>query len=135
MGVNDRQQSAREDKREASRKAGGGDATWRGYVNVDLSAEQKREFDDWSHTTEPWDVLEEVGCAGVVVTVKVDKGGTAFMASATQRDPLSVNAGLCVTARASTAGKALFRLFYILHLLGPSTDWSAHHPVADPDRW
>lgn len=135
MGTNDRAQDSREAKKAAARKGSGGEAEWRGYVNVELSAAQKAQFDDWAATGAPWDVLEEVGCAGVVVTVKVEKSGTGFIASATQRDTASLNAGLCVTARARTAGKAFMRLLFTLEVVGPSGDWTRGQPVADPDRW
>lgn len=135
VGVNDRAQDARNARKAAARKVVGGEAEWRGYVNVDLSAAQKAQFDDWAATGAPWEVLEEVGCAGVVVTVKLEKGATGFIASATQRDPASLNAGLCVTARAKTAGKAFMRLLYTLEVVGPSGDWTRGQPVADPDRW
>ena len=105
VGTNDRARNSREEQKAAARKGGGGEAEWRGYVNVELSASQKAQFDDWAATGTPWDVLEEVGGAGVVVTVKVEKGGQGFIASATQRDAASLNAGLCVTARAKSAGK------------------------------
>lgn len=135
MGTNDRARNSREEQKAAARKGSGGEAEWRGYVNVELSASQKAQFDDWAATGTPWDVLEEVGCAGVVVTVKVEKGGTGFIASATQRDAASLNAGLCVTARAKSAGKAFMRLLYTLDVIGASGDWTRGQPVADPDRW
>lgn len=135
MGANDRVQDAKEARKAAARKAAGGEADWRGYVNVDLSAVQKAQFDDWAATGVPWDVLEEVGCAGVVVTVKLEKGAAGFIASATQRNAESLNAGLCVTARAKTAGKAFMRLLYTLDIVGASGDWTRGQPVADPDHW
>lgn len=135
MGTNDRAQDGREARKAAARKAAGGDAEWRGYVNVDLSAAQKAQFDEWASTGAPWEVLEEVCSAGVVVTVKQEKGAAGFIASATQRDPENLNAGLCVTARARTAGKAFMRLLYTLDVVGASGDWTRGQPVADPDRW
>ena len=135
VGMNDRAQNGKEARKAAARKEAGGEAAWRGYVNVDLSAAQKEQFDDWASTGVPWEVLEEVCGDGVVVTVKRDKGGTGFIASATQRDQENVNAGLCVTARARTAGKAFMRLLYTLDVVGASGDWTHGQPVADPDRW
>jgi len=135
VGTNDRAQNRKEERKATAARNVGGDAEWRGYVNVELSATQKSQFDDWAATGTPWDVLEEVGRAGVVVTVKVEKGGTGFIASATQRDAASVNAGLCVTARAKSAGKAFMRLLYTLDVIDASGDWTRGQPVADPDRW
>lgn len=124
------------DKRAATRaKPKGGEAEWRGYINVQLTAEEKGEFDDWMRTDDPWDVLSDVAAAGCVITVKRDAAGSGFMGSITQRDPASVNAGLAVTARGKAAGTALFRVVFLVARLGVLADWAAQQPPADDDRW
>lgn len=135
MGINDRRQEAKEAKREAGSAGKSGVAEWRGYINVDLSPDEKAQFDEWMRGDDPWDILTEIAAAGCVVTVKTNAGSTGFMASITQRSPASVNAGLCVTARASSAGKALFRAVFLVASLGVAEDWTKGHEVADPDRW
>lgn len=111
------------------------DATWRGFVNVDLTAGQKSQFEDWVKTGEAWDILDAVVRSGASVGIKRDNGSGGFMASITQRNPDSVNAGLCVTARSSEVGKALFRCLFLVAVVGVEADWTAGRPVADPDRW
>jgi len=135
VGANDRKQSAREDARARAAKKAQGDAGWRGYVNVALTAGQKAEFLDWSRTPEGWEVLRAVVEDGCVVGVKGNPSGGGFLASVTQRNPDSVNAGLCVTARAAAPDVALFRVLYTVLFLGATTSWEDVAPVADPDRW
>lgn len=135
MGVNDRKQ----DEKEAQRaKRGGlvGQAEWRGYINVNLSPDEKAQFDEWMRGDDPWEVLQEVVQSGCVVTVKLNAGNSSgCLASITQRSVGSLNAGLCVTARASSAGKALFRAVFLVASLGVESDWAAVHPTVEDDRW
>lgn len=111
------------------------EAVWRGFVNRELTAAEKEQFDDWSHTAEPWDTLATAVGGGAHVAVKINPNGGGFLASVTQRNPLHPSAGLCVTARSGEAGKALFRVLYVVFLLGVDGDWGAVGGVADPDRW
>lgn len=135
MGMNDREQDAAEERKANRAMKAGAVADWRGYVNVDLSNAQKREHDDWAQTGEAWEVLDDVLATGCVLSLKTNPGAGGYLASLTQRNPTSVNAGLCVTARARTAGVALTRVLYIVQFLGVHNDWAASHPPADPDRW
>lgn len=111
------------------------DAEWRGFVNRELTAVEKEQFDDWAHTTEPWNTLADVVGSGAHVAVKINPNGGGFLASITQRNPTHPSAGLCVTARSGEAGKAVFRALYIVFLLGVESDWGIVGGVADPDRW
>lgn len=135
MGQNDRVRSTREDKAEARKKASVEQAQWRGYVNVELSKDDKVQFEAWTHTDDPWDVFAAAVACGYVVTVKENPNGTGAMASVTQRYAVHVNAGLCVTARASTPGVALLRVLFIVARLTVDGSWEEKAPVADPDRW
>lgn len=136
MSVAGDQKLDRKNGRAAGRAGAVGYQTdWRGYVNRELTPSEKEQFEDWYVTEEQWDILEEVLRDGVQVSVKADGFGSGFLASATQRTPGHVNAGLAVTARSSHAWKAQTRLLYILHLIGPKSDWAATSKPADPDRW
>jgi len=135
VGINDRLQDAQEAGKASGKAKAGQVADWRGYVNVDLSNAQKREHDDWCASEGPWETFDEALASGCVVSVKLNPSGGGYLASATQRNAASVNAGLCVTARARTAGVALTRCLYILRVLGLQNDWAAAHPPSDPDRW
>ena len=80
-------------------------------------------------------MLDEAVAAGCVIAIKPDTSSPGSMASCTQRDPTSVNAGLCITARSAQPGTALGRLLFLVMMVGVEADWAAVHPPADPDRW
>lgn len=126
------ERSARADRKGTGAR---GEASWRGYINVNLSVQQKQQFDDWVRTGEPWDVFGEAVSSGCVVSVKFDSGTSACLASVTQRNAGHVNAGLCVTARGRSPDVALFRVLFIVAILTVEGSWEAAHPLADPDRW
>lgn len=111
------------------------DAPFRGYINVNLSEDQKAGLDAWLQTDAPWRVLETMAAAGVAVAVKIDARSGGFIASGTQRNSESDNAGLCVTSRGKSAQVALWRLIYTLAYLSTSGRWEDVQPMADPDRW
>ena len=117
------------------RERDNGLAEWRGFINVNLDPSQKSQFEEWVRTDEPWDVLGELVGSGAHIAIKPDAGGGGFMASVTQRNPLHVNAGLCITARSREAPKALFRAVYLAFVLGVNPDWRKGQAPADPDRW
>lgn len=111
------------------------DAPFRGYINVVLDADDKTAFEGWSQSEEVWGVLEQQVSAGVGVALKPNSRDGGFLASATQRDVTSPNAGLCVTARGRTALLSLLRLLFILTVLDQGEKWEDTQPMADPDRW
>lgn len=111
------------------------DAAFRGYINLSLSDEEKAAWSVWSVTADVWDCLVAQVASGINVSVKREKGGENFVASATQRDATSPNAGLVVTARGRDAGIAFTRVLYCLVVLSRQESWEATQPMADPDRW
>jgi hypothetical protein len=119
-----------------SGKVGKGyDAPFRGYINLNLSDEQKDAWLKWSESQSFWDALAHHVADGVNLAVKVDPKGTGFLSSATQRREDSPNAGLVVTARGRDAAVALSRCVYCLVVLGHKDRWEETQPLADPDRW
>lgn len=110
-------------------------AEFRGYINVQLSDEEKLGLDAWAIPDNVAGQLVASVDDGVVFSLKGLPDGTTAMASATQRRTDSPNAGLCVTARASTPGKAWLRLLYVLSLMAYAARWEDVVPMADPDRW
>lgn len=135
MGQNDRAQSAREDKKVAAAAAKKAVADWRGYINVTLTEAQKAELADWQAGGLPWVTLDDAARSGCVVSVKFEDGRGNFLASVTQRNAASVNAGLCITARGREAGIALMRVLFLLSHVGVLNDWAEAHPVAGDDIW
>ena len=113
----------------------GYDAPFRGYINLNLSDEQKDAWVKWSESASFWEALAYHVSDGVNLAVKVDPKGTGFLSSATQRREDSPNAGLVVTARGKDASVALSRCVYCLTVLGHKERWEDTQPLADPDRW
>lgn len=111
------------------------EATFRGFVNVDLSESDKRDFVIWSETAGWWDVFQSQSRDGVAISTKYSDKEKCFLSSGTQRRTSSPNAGLVVTARSAEPGKAFMRLLYILMMLGKKERWEFTQPIADPDRW
>lgn len=106
---------------------------FRGFINLDLSDEQKAAFPAWFDSQDFGETLSYHAYSGVVLSVKIDAKSGGFMASATQKNVDNVNSGLAVTARASNALTALERLVYVLALLGDN--WEETQPRANGDRW
>lgn len=110
-------------------------AEFRGYINVNLSDEQKEYYLAWSESASFWESLDAFVTDGVNIALRREKGGESFLASATQRREDSPNAGLCVTARGRDPATAFGRVLFILTYLGRSERWEDVQPLADPDRW
>lgn len=106
-----------------------------GYVNLQLSDDEKAVWAAWADTTAVWDVLQHQVSVGVNVSIKRERAKGGFLASATQRDPASPNAGLCVTARGRTAADAFTRVLFCLSVLDRTESWLDTQQVASPDRW
>lgn len=113
----------------------GYDAPFRGYINLNLSDEQKVAWVAWSASESFWDALASFVADGINLAVKVDPKGSGALASATQRSEASKNAGLVVTARGQNGSIALSRLVYCLVILGHKERWEDTQPLANPDRW
>lgn len=112
-----------------------GVAEWRGFINVNLDASQKSQFDDWVASGDPVEIMADAVASGCHIAIKLNQDGGGFMASITQRNPASVNAGLAVTARSGEAWKALYRALFLVAVLGVDADWGKGQAPADPDRW
>jgi len=111
------------------------DAPFRGYVNLNLSPDEKSAYEKWAASSSLWEVLEASLADGVQVSLKLDPKGQGYLASATQRRSDSPNAGLVVTARGRDGGTAWGRVLYCLAILGHKERWEDTQPVSDPDRW
>lgn len=111
------------------------DAVFRGYINLNLSEEQKAGHDAWASSASMWERFADEVAGGVNISVKREPEKGSFLASGTQRDASSPNAGLVVTARAKDAPTALTRLLYTLTILSHKPRWEDTQPLADPDRW
>lgn len=110
-------------------------AEFRGYINVSLTDEQKGHYSAWAAGAAYWEALEGFVEAGVNLSLKREPKTGGFLASGTQRDPNSPNAGLCVTARAQLPSTALGRLLFTLTYLALKERWEDTQPLSSPDRW
>ncbi len=110
-------------------------AEFRGYINLDLTEDQKGMYPTWAASGALWEALEAFTESGVNLSLKRERKTGGFMGSATQRAPDSPNAGLCVTARGKDASTALGRLLFCLTILSKKERWEDTQPLANPDRW
>jgi len=122
-------------QRKGEGKGSGYDAPFRGYINLNLSDEQKAGYGSWSESASLWDIFSSVVEDGVNIAIKKDPKGEGYLASATQRREDSPNAGLVCTARAKEPSLAWGRLLFILAILSHHERWEDTQPMADPDRW
>lgn len=131
--------SSKNGKDKPTRKPGkvgeGYDAPFRGYINLNLSPEEKQAYVKWAEGASFWDQFSAFVRDGVNISVKYEAKADTFLCSATQRRESSPNAGLVVTARGGNPDIALTRCVYCLVLLAHSERWEDTQPVADPDRW
>jgi hypothetical protein len=111
------------------------DAPFRAYVNVLLSDAQKEGYDEWAVSEFYWQTFDSMVADGVGLSVKREPKNGGFLASGTQRDPKSPNAGLVVTARGGSAATSLGRLLYTLSYLSTGDTWEAVVPIVATDRW
>lgn len=121
--------------REQGAVGSGNDAPFRGYINLNLSDEQKELYTAWAQSSSLWEALEFNVSDGVNCALKYIPKEEIFLASATQRREASPNAGLVVTARGRDAATAWGRLFYCLTILSHKPKWEDTQPLANPDRW
>lgn len=122
-------------ERKPAAMGGGLDAAFRGYINLNLTDEQKAAFEPWSASASVWEALEFHVGDGVNLSLKRDPKSEGFLASATQRREASPNAGLVVTARGGSAAVAWGRVLFCLTILGKHERWEDTQPLANPDRW
>lgn len=115
--------------------AGKYDAAFRGYINLNLTDEQKATYDAWASGASLWEALEFHVADGVNISLKIDPKGGGFLASATQRREDSPNGGLVVTARGRDAATAWGRVLFCLTVLSHAERWEDVQPLANPDRW
>ena len=95
------------------RAAGDVKDSWRGFVNVDLSAADKEAiragdvgFDD------AWGFLMQRVLEGYKLSLSFDHGNSSWVASLTCKRSSDANVGLCLTARGGRVEGAVLALWY-----------------------
>jgi len=128
--------ASRKNKRSAAKKSGeefGDD--FKGWINVNLSDEEKETFGKWFEGAAFWENFVFFASDGCSLSVKPNTRDGGFLAVAVHRRVASPNYGLGVSARARTPDVALGRLIFVLTILNREESWEAVQPMADPDRW
>lgn len=141
MGANDRAIDA---KRDAAKSKGkpkekqltldGMNAAFVGFVNVDLTDDDKKTFSKWVEQVSFGEALQLHIDDGCVISIKVDQRSGGYSAAATQRRESSVNAGLCINMRAGEPVRALQRLIFVLSAV-VGGDWKLYAASGEDDDW
>jgi hypothetical protein len=130
----ERRAQAREKAQKARRGSSHADPPFAGYVNVSLTDEDKRHFDDWMEIVNLSLEIKELVDADNRISLKRVSGTEEYLGSVTSLNAASPDAGKVVTARSSDPTKALYRVVYIVRVVLAGAKWAASAP-AEPDRW
>lgn len=107
-------------------------AQWAGYVNVELTRDDKDEFWKWYEKGMLWEDLASNLEMGRKFSFYIDEKDGSAVASVFERDTQSPNAGLTVTMRGREAMSALARVVWVVSWrLGAV--WKAARPMDDLD--
>lgn len=109
-------------------------AQWRAFVNVQLSTHDKEGFVTWANENNFFDVMDAHTALGRKFSVNLDPKGNCYTAFVLERDVLSPNAGLMLSARANSSSMALWRLLYILETVLADGKWESWVAVRG-DLW
>jgi len=109
-------------------------ADFKRFANVELNADDKEHFIVWASANNFFEVMEKHGKKGRTLNVKRDFKQQCYLATSLERDNLSSNAGVMVSARARTPDMALWRLLYILDAFFDGKEWESYVDISD-DKW
>jgi len=106
--------------------------SWKGFINVNLNADQKEAYKAWDvQDDDVWDGLSQYIAAGYKVSLSFNKQNDKFNCTGTGQPESGVNSGYAVSAFANTPYEAarvwLFKVATIL-----PDDWTQHQ-VGDAD--
>lgn len=97
----------------AKRGQGGAADSWRGFVNVELSAADKADLREQPGGFDAaWVYLMDRVLEGYRLGLSFDHGNSAWVASLTCKRASDSNVGLCLTARGGRVEGALLALWY-----------------------
>jgi hypothetical protein len=110
------------------------DTSFKGFVNYDISEQEKAEFEVWSATVLIDDVLAATLVDLKKLSVKFLEKEKCFAAFLFDGNGASMSAGYILSARAATPVRAMYRVLFLDELLGDN--W-LEHAVRSPsaDRW
>lgn len=113
MGMNDRTDKRNAPKTPKNTPKGGGKAEWIGFVNLELTPEQKAQCKSLLSDVDSAyaDVFGRIPL-GYKLSVMYDDAHTTWNVSLTCTDASEENAGLCLTGRGGSFNSALVALWY-----------------------
>jgi len=96
---------------------------WQGYINVNLTPQEKKEFDNWAQTADLWAVsIPNALSSGYTLSINEDTYNNAYAAGLYCIDPDSESAGWKLSIRGKLPDVALYRLFFV-HEVVLDRDW------------
>jgi len=109
-------------------------AEFKRFANVELNADDKERFIVWASANNFFEVMEKHASRGRTLNVKRDFKQQCYLATSLERDTLSPNAGVMVSARGRTPDMAQWRLLYILDSFFDGKQWESYVDISD-DKW
>jgi len=102
---------------------------FKGFVNCEMNAARKEQFKLWSPKSDDFELaVQECLSPGYKLSFSLDTYHDAYQVSWFCTAPGDRNAGWCLTARASTIGKALLVLLF-KHIVVLEGDWTSVAPL------
>lgn len=135
MGVEKNRAAEARDRKRGRAASKIWNAEFVGYINPELTEDEKETYDAWAASEGFWEALEAFPDDGINLSLKKEPKTGGFLASGTQRRPDSPNAGFVVTARGGAASTALGRLLFTLKILSHYEKWSERQKRPAADRW
>jgi len=133
--LTDEQKQMRKDARaKVEAKLSEKDADFLGFLNVNLSDEEKAQFASWVSSAPVGELLTDLLDDGNVVSLKQDKKGKGYAAAITQRWAGSPNAGYCINMRADEPVKALTRMLFVVSVV-LGEDWKESNALRGDSDW
>jgi len=109
--------------------SGEGEVDWLGYVNVNLTAEQKEDYSAWvvSEDVGYWEAFEDAVAEGLKFGLSWDAGNSCYIATFTGCGCVGINKRCCLTARSGQYLDAIALLVF-KHVVLAGGDWSSYRP-------
>lgn len=109
----------------ASKQVNRSEFEWKGFINVNLTTEQKETYKTWDiHDDDVWDGVAQYCAAGYKINLSFNKQNDKFNCTGTGQPETGSNSGYAVSAFANTPYEAarvwLFKVSTIL-----PDDWTA----------
>jgi hypothetical protein len=99
---------------------------WKGFVNVNITADQKEAYKAWDvQDDDVWDGMAQYITAGYKVSLSYNKQNDKFNCTGTGQPESGVNSGYAVSAFANTPYEAVRVWLFKVATILPD-DWSQH---------